>query len=158
MSYNRLLSGTTNNRRLFIYNIYHEMNSNAIANTHGRKNWKTYFLELVEGNEQLSEKEKQYCREYFIYDFELQNVLYKWGEPRECGRCQMTRYSDRFCEKCISLHLQGLFNTWTSGSEIVDNFIHQSQILSSLPNKILEWIPFEEFKSVTKLTEGGFSS
>ena len=29
---------------------------------------------------------------------------------------------------------------------------------SSLPGYILEWIPFEQFKKVTKLTEGGFSS
>ena len=92
------------------------MNDNAIANTQSIENWKTYFLQLVERNEQLSENEKQYCREYFIYEFELYNAMYKWGEPRGCNKCKMTRYSDRFCEKCISLHLQSLFNTWTSGN------------------------------------------
>ena len=70
----------------------------------------------------------------------------------------MTRYSDKFCEWCISLHLQSLFNTWTSGNEIVDDFIHKCQIQSSLPKRILEWIPFEEFKNIEKLTEGGFST
>ena len=63
-----------------------------------------------------------------------------------------------FCEGCISLHLHSLFNTWTSGNEIIDDFIHQCQILSSLPTHILEWIPFDQFKDVKKLTEGGFSS
>jgi hypothetical protein len=29
---------------------------------------------------------------------------------------------------------------------------------SSLPEYILEWIPFEQFDDITKLTEGGFSS
>ena len=29
---------------------------------------------------------------------------------------------------------------------------------TSLPGCILEWIPFEQFEKVTKLTEGGFSS
>src|SRR2546429_4909474 len=70
----------------------------------------------------------------------------------------MTRYSDKFCEKCISLHLQSLFNTWTSGNKIIDDFIHKCQIQSSLPNYILEWIPFEQFEDVKKLTEGGFST
>ena len=70
----------------------------------------------------------------------------------------MTRYSDKYCEKCISLHLQSLFNTWTSGNEIIDNFIHQCQLLSSLPTHILEWIPFDQFENVKKLTEGGFST
>ena len=65
---------------------------------------------------------------------------------------------DKFCERCISLHLQGLFDTWTSGNEIIDDFIHQCQIQSSLPRHILEWIPFDQFKNVKKLTEGGFST
>ena len=29
---------------------------------------------------------------------------------------------------------------------------------SSLPEHVLEWIPFEEFKNIEKLMEGGFSS
>src|SRR5438132_171985 len=77
---------------------------------------------------------------------------------RECDKCQTTRYSDKYCEKCISLYLQSLFNTWTSGNKIIDDFIHQCQILSSLPTCILEWIPFDQFEEVEKLTEGGFSS
>ena len=109
-------------------------------------------------NKELSEIEKQWCREKYIYNFELNNAVYKWGKPRECGKCQMTRYSDKFCEGCISLHLHSLFNTWTSGNEIIDDFIHQCQILSSFPTQILEWIPFDQFENVEKLTEGGFSS
>ena len=84
--------------------------------------------------------------------------MYKLGEQRECDKCKTTRYSDKFCERCISLHLQSLFNTWTSGNEIIDDFIHQCQILSSIPDHILEWIPFDHFEDVEKLTEGGFSS
>ena len=49
-------------------------------------------------------------------------------------------------------------STLTSGNEIIDDFIHKCQIQSSLPTHILEWIPFEEFKNVKKLTEGGFST
>ena len=106
------------------------MDDNAIVNTHDRESRKVYFLQLVEGNEELSEIEKRYCRERYIYHFELQNAMYEWGEP----------------------------NTWTSGNEIIDDFIHQCQIQSSLPGFILEWIPFDQFENVEKLTEGGFSS
>ncbi len=159
MAFYRLLSGVSNDRELFIHKVYNEMDNNAIANAHGsEENRKTYFLQLVEGNGELSEIEKQWCRERFIYDFELKNARDKEGEPRECDKCQTTRYSDRYCEQCISLHLQSLFNTWTSGNEIIDDFIHKCQLLSSLPSHILEWIPFDQFKEVKKLTEGGFSS
>src|SRR5437764_13014648 len=131
---------------------------NAIENTRGRENQKVYSLQLVEENEELSENEKRYCRERRIYDFELDNATYKWGKPRECDKCQTMRYSDKYCERCISLHLQSLFNTWTSGNKIIDDFIHKCQILSSLPMNILEWIPFDQFIKIKKLTEGGFSS
>ena len=158
MSYNKLLSEISEDRRLFVYKACNEMDSNADVNTSGEENHKNYFLQLVKGNKELSEIEKQWCRENFIYNFELNNAIHKKGKPRECEKCKATRYSDKFCERCISLHLQSLFNTWTSGNKIIDDFIHKCQILSSLPGNILEWIPFEEFKNVEKLTEGGFST
>ena len=95
MSYARLLS---EDRRLFVQKVYIEMNDNAIANTPDRESTKAYFLQLVEGNEELSEIEKRFCRERKIYNFELQNAKYKLGEPRECDKCQTTKYSDKYCD------------------------------------------------------------
>src|SRR5437764_7147562 len=148
MSYNILLSNFSEDRQSFLHKAHSEMHSNAMINTSDRENHKVYFLQLVEGNKELSEIEKQYCREKIIYGFELSNAKHKKGKPRECDKCKATRYSDKFCEKCISLHLQSLFNTWTSGNEIIDDFIHKCQILSSLPTHILEWIPFGQFEEV----------
>src|SRR5215213_9953569 len=133
------------------------MRNNANAKCDG-KSRKGYFFSLVKKNKELSENEKEYCKERFIYEFELKNARDKLGKPKECNKCKLTRYSDRFCEGCISLQLQNLFTTWTSGNNIIDNFIQQCQMKSSLPNCILEWIPFEQFEDITKLTEGGFSS
>ena len=109
-------------------------------------------------NKELLKNEKEFCKERFIYNFELNNAIYKRGEPRECNNCKTTRYSDKYCEKCIRLHLQSLFSTWTSENEIIDSFIQKCQQLSSLPSRIIEWIPYEQFYYVEKLTEGGFSS
>src|SRR5437764_14661150 len=129
MSYNKLLSGVSKDRKLFVFKAYNEMESDAVTNISDRENRKTYLLQLIEGNEELSEIEKRYCKEKFIYEFELQDAEYKRGKPRECDKCKTTRYSDRYCERCISLHLQSLFNTWTSGNEIIDDFIHICQLL-----------------------------
>src|SRR5437763_8314932 len=137
MSYERLLLGVPNDRKSFLWKVNIEMIDNAIVNAHGgRETGKTYFLQLVERNGGLSEIEKQWCREKYIYDFELQNATYKLGKPKKCKKCQTIRYSNKFCERCISLHLQSLFNTWTSGNEIIDDFIHKCQKLSSLPYRI----------------------
>ena len=157
MSYNKLLSSLSLERKEFVFKINNEMRNNANANS-DRESRKDYFFSLVKKNKELSENEKEYCKERFIYSFELQNAKNKSGQQKECDKCKLTRYSDRFCEGCISLQLQSLFTTWTSGNSIIDNFIQQCQMKSSLPDYILEWIPFEQFEKVTKLTEGGFSS
>ena len=150
MSHDKLLSELSKDRQLFAQKAYNEMYSDAYVDTSESddENQKTYFLQLVKGNKELSEIEKRYCREKKIYDFELYSARTKRGKPRECDKCQTTRYSDKYCERCISLHLQSLFNTWTSGNEIINDFIHQCQILSSIPTLILEWIPFDQFKNV----------
>ena len=108
MLYSKLLLEVSEDRELFVSKVYNEMEHNAIANTPDRKSAKDYFLQLVEKNEELSEIEKRYCRQRMIYHFELENAMYKLGEPRECDKCQTTRYSDKYCERCISLHLQSL--------------------------------------------------
>ena len=130
----------------------------AFSTVSDRENRKSFFLELVEENKELLENEKEFCRERFIYAFELNNATYKYGGPRECNNCKTIRYSDKYCEKCIRLHLQSLFSTWTSGNEIIDGFIQKCQQLSSLPTQIIEWITYEQFYNIKKLTEGGFSS
>src|SRR5437763_3373095 len=120
MSYERLLSSE---RRDFVRKVDNEMRNNALSvfptDPTDRENRKVYFLQLVNGNKQLSEKEKEYCRERYIYESELDNASYKWSKPVDCKKCKSTRYSNRFCENCISLHLQSLFNTWSSGNKIV---------------------------------------
>src|SRR5688500_472510 len=80
----------------------------------------------------------------------------KKGQPNESNKYFIDK---RFRESCIGLQLQSLFTTWTSESNIIDDFIQQCQMKSSLPGNLLElMIPFEQFDDITKLTEGGFSS
>src|SRR5437764_12339060 len=108
MSLQKLLSP---DRKDFVRKIYTEMDNYAFANASDREDYKNVFLQLVEKNKEISEKEKKFCRERYIHAFELNSVLQKCGKPRECKKCNSTRYSDRYCEKCISQHLQSLFST-----------------------------------------------
>src|SRR5437660_10812454 len=88
MSHESLLSGLSEDRRLFVWKVFNEMDDNAFVNTSDRENQKVHFLQLVEKNKELSEIEKRYCRERFIYLFELNNALNKLGKPRECNKCK----------------------------------------------------------------------
>src|SRR6185295_18994621 len=104
MYFAELLSSLSSERETFVLKIYNEMIGNANSTIPDLENRKEYFLQLVDGNKELSEIEKKICRENYIYNLELKNALYKWGEPSECKKCKLTRYSNKFCEKCISLH------------------------------------------------------
>jgi len=150
-----------------LHRICNEINNNAssiakcihnASNVSYREMHKAAFFSLVDENIKLSRQEKKYCKNLYVYEFELNNVAYKWGTPKRCLNCKLTRYSEKYCENCISLHLQKIFDAWTSGNEIIDNFIQECQKLSPLPNYIMEWIPFHQFENVRYLTKGGFGS
>ncbi len=51
---------------------------------------------------------------------------------------------------------QNIFN-WTSKNEFIDKFIQESQLNAKYFNQILEWIPYNKFKNIEYLDEGGFS-
>jgi len=156
MSFRKLLSP---DRKTFVEKTYNEMLINeGHLKQPGREFKKGIYLSLVKENEKLSKDEKEYCKERYIYEDELQKAIRKIGEPTECVHCREKRYSDRFCENCIRLQLQNLFGNWTSENQIVDKFIQKCQMTSSLPTQIMEWIPYDEFENVKDLTSGGFST
>src|SRR6266511_3874523 len=119
---------------------------------------KHIFFSLINENKELPENDKGYCKERYIYHFELNHARNKTCRPRKCNKCNLTIYSTIFCENCISSCLQNLYNSWTSGSEIVDRFIQKCQELSALPGSIMEWIPFDQFIKIDYLTRGGFGT
>ena len=54
----------------FVMKTHNEMyNNNALVNS-DRESRKDYFFSLVKKNKELSENEKVYCKERFIYNFE----------------------------------------------------------------------------------------
>ena len=59
MSHNRLLSSLSPERKQLVWKIDNEMINNANSTIPDRENRKGYFLQLVDGNKQLSEIEKK---------------------------------------------------------------------------------------------------
>ena len=46
---------------------------------------------------------------------------------------------------------------YKSGNKVVDDFIRYTQINSSLKVRILEFVPYNQFKNIEFIAEGGFS-
>src|SRR4051812_27809939 len=97
MSFERLLLSSS--ERKFVYKIWNEIYENSISiandiynkgplNLSFNKIHKDTFMSLVDENEKLLENEKEYCKQRFIYDRELQYARYKIGSrPRRCKNC-----------------------------------------------------------------------
>src|SRR5688572_18654634 len=78
MSYAKLLSP----ERKFVYKINNEMHNNSLVNS-DEETRKDYFFSLVNKNKELSENEKEFCKEGFIYWYELRNARDKEGKPKD---------------------------------------------------------------------------
>src|ERR1051325_1697131 len=63
-----------------------------------------------------------------------------------------------WCQNCNSKRFQQDFNKWTSGNELIDNFIQDAQLKASDNYQVIEWIPYNRFRNIQYLAQGGFST
>jgi hypothetical protein len=75
-----------------------------------------------------------------------------------------SRIKNEICEECKRIdcnakRFQQNFKNWTSGNDIIDNFIQGTQ-LSAHSNyeapRALEWIPYDKFTNIKYVAKGGF--
>ncbi|CAB4403660.1 unnamed protein product [Rhizophagus irregularis] len=74
-----------------------------------------------------------------------------------CGECKEPGTGKKWCRPCNAKRFKDNFKNWTSGNKYIDEFIQQSQLNAVHYFKCLEWIPFEKFRNITYIAEGGFS-
>ena len=48
---------------------------------------------------------------YTLDWFELNNGVYEKGELRKCNKCEMIRYSDKYCERGVLVYTYRVFLT-----------------------------------------------
>ena len=86
---------------------------------------------------------------------ELRKRYKKYGLCKECSQPN-TGYG--WCQSCNSKHFQQDFNKWTSGNKEIDEFIQNFQSNATRYEGVLEWIPYEKFRDIKYLAEGGFGT
>ena len=73
-----------------------------------------------------------------------------------CGECNEPGMGYKWCQSCNAKRFKNNFKNWTSGNKVIDEFIQDSQLNAVYYYKCLEWIPFENFRNIYKIGEGGF--
>ncbi|GBB94225.1 hypothetical protein RclHR1_23130002 [Rhizophagus clarus] len=70
----------------------------------------------------------------------------------ECESDQMNNW----CKSCHINYLKDNFTNWTSGNEMIDNFIQKKQLnLKTSYDLIFEWIPYNELTEIEEIGKGG---
>ncbi|KAF0489000.1 serine/threonine protein kinase [Gigaspora margarita] len=65
-----------------------------------------------------------------------------------CHKCGKQKLHDEWCEKCDREIFESNFPNWTSGNEVIDNFIKETQLSATTKFNFLEWIPFSSLTNI----------
>ena len=73
-----------------------------------------------------------------------------------CPECNKPNTGIAWCNKCDPGKF--LKEGKTSGNPEIDNLIYESQLKINNYQEILEWIPYDRFKDIESIGEGGFAN
>jgi hypothetical protein len=136
---NRIVSSINYNIHNNFHKQYEFIKQNILADS---------YLTNDEKAEAVRKRTKNYDR---------QKIRNNSGTRRICENCKEECLATSFCEYCVRNYLKAKFSNWTSGNNDIDNLIQNCQMETYDPESIVEWIPYNNLKSIKYLTKGGFS-
>ncbi|GBC08878.1 hypothetical protein RclHR1_08450006 [Rhizophagus clarus] len=128
------------------YNIYND--------THKRYEFKK---QTILTDESLTENEKNEAIILITKAYDADKITFNEGMTRICEICNQKCLATLYCEHSVRNYLKANFLNWTSGNENIDNLIQECQINTFKPNRIVEWVPYNNLKNIKYLAKGGFS-
>ncbi|KAG9289538.1 hypothetical protein G9A89_002311 [Geosiphon pyriformis] len=120
---------------------------------------KTYqlMIEYINENEVFTDDERIVAERQITEIKDIANILYVQGVKYLCTVCQRSSFSMSYCEHCTRDCLERDIS-WSSGFKDIDDLIEGIQSLTPLPNRVFEYIPYEDLENVVFKGKGGFAS
>ncbi|KAG9300678.1 hypothetical protein G9A89_023476 [Geosiphon pyriformis] len=115
-------------------------------------------LRHINRNIFLTEQEKSCAKAVFTKSKDQENLLNRTGQTYKCNLCGRAGYTVEFCENCARDCLEKDFPYWSSGDEIIDTMIRDSQLNLPLPGFLIEWIEYKDLRNISFKTKGSCSS
>ena len=116
-----------------------------------------FMKQTVLADESLTKDEKTEAIRSLTEKYDENKVFYNEGTKRICENCNKECLAMLYCEHCVRNYLKAKFSNWTSGNDVIDNLIQQCQIKLFRTDRIIEWIPYNNFQEIKYLTKGGCS-
>ncbi|EXX54221.1 polo kinase CDC5 [Rhizophagus irregularis DAOM 197198w] len=131
---------------LIDYNIYDDIHEQH-----------EFCKKTVLEDDSLTENEKFEAMKILIKAYDDEKIVFNTGIKRICENCNKECLATTYCELCVRNYLKTKFSNWTSGNYDIDNLIQECQMKTFIPDRITEWIPYNNLQNIEYLTKGGFS-
>ncbi|CAB4420731.1 unnamed protein product [Rhizophagus irregularis] len=131
---------------LIDYNIYDDVHEQH-----------EFCKKTVLEDDSLTENEKFEAMKILIKAYDDEKIVFNTGTKRICENCNKECLATTYCELCVRNYLKTKFSNWTSGNYDIDNLIQECQMKTFIPDRITEWIPYNNLQKIEYLTKGGFS-
>ncbi|GES90145.1 kinase-like domain-containing protein [Rhizophagus clarus] len=112
---------------------------------------------IILADKSLTKDEKSEVIKFLKEDHDYNKILFNEGKRRICENCQQKCLATLYCEYCIRNYLKSKFTNWTSGNNDIDDLIQNCQVKSLSPDRIIEWIPYNNLQNIKYQTKGGCS-
>jgi hypothetical protein len=116
-----------------------------------------FLQQTILAEESLTKNEKLRAIKLLNKDFDYYKIFLNNGTKRNCENCLLECLATLYCEHCIRNYLKSNFSNWKSGNDDVDDLIRKCQMETLKPDKIIEWISYDNLQNIKYLTKGGCS-
>src|ERR1043165_8771567 len=116
-----------------------------------------FQTQTVLADKSLTSDEKTEAIRLLTKTYDRNKVNYNKGTKRICENCNQECLATLYCEYCVRHYLKANFSNWTSGNDDIDSLIQKCQLETLVPDKIIEWIPYNNLRNIKYLTKGGCS-
>ncbi|PKY32094.1 kinase-like protein [Rhizophagus irregularis] len=123
----------------------------------GLHNQYKFIKQTILADSSLTDDEKTEAIRITNKDYDRDKVRLNEGIRRICENCNKKCLATLYCEYCVQDYLKARFPNWTSGNNDIDNLIQKCQSELLTPERIVEWVPYNNLKNIKYLTKGGFS-
>ncbi|POG83030.1 kinase-like domain-containing protein [Rhizophagus irregularis DAOM 181602=DAOM 197198] len=149
MSYSQNLSVNAAINKAFAlidYNIYNDIHKQF-----------EFFQRILLANDLLTENEKYEAITIITRVYDSFKIALNDGIKRTCESCEQECLATLYCECCVRKYLKSNFLNWAPGNKNINNLIQECQMKTLKPNRIIEWIPYNNLENIKYLTKGGCS-
>ncbi|RIA89566.1 hypothetical protein C1645_772075, partial [Glomus cerebriforme] len=116
-----------------------------------------FRIQTINNDISLNDDEKREAIKLLSKRYDYDKIISGEGTKRTCENCGKECLATLYCEYCIREFLKAKFSNWSSNNDKIDDLIQKCQSETIGPNKIIEWIQYNDLTNIEYFTRGGFS-